>query len=143
MVVGGTTIIGSEGHAAEVGAFETDGTGRDQQFDPLTGGGEKAHVTEGGGSILAVGNVVSAPVGTMFPGGAVIPMEHDLRRQVGRIEVNPGEDGITRGEGQLRGGGIERVVVLTGRDGGLVRNRTGVGRRTVVDPIPGVAAGSG
>src|SRR5262249_43284360 len=84
---------------------------------------------------------VGAPVGAVLPAGGVVPLQHHLRRRVGRVEEDVGVEVIRGADRQPVGGAEEVVLVDAGGEGGLRGQRGGEGGGVGGDPGPGVAAG--
>ncbi len=66
----------------------------------------------------------------------VIPLEHHLARRVRRVEVDVGEQGVARADGELVDRVLEEVLVIPRKDVRLVRGRAGERRRVGARPFP-------
>ena len=49
-----------------------------------------------GALVVAVSDEIGAPVRAMFPGGTVIPGNHDFARHVRRVQINVRDQSFTR-----------------------------------------------
>src|SRR5439155_21079876 len=100
--------IDGERHAFEGGALDAHRAGGDLKLDPLAGGGQGTHIAATSGPVRAVGDVVRPPIGAMIR-TSVIPVEHDLAREVGGVEINVGIESIADGDIERGVGPIEVV----------------------------------
>ena len=75
----------------------------------------------------------------MFP-GAIIPLEHNLAGEVGRVQIDVGKEHVARVDTQCAGGPGEKVLVQAGGNGGLTGLGAVEGSGIAADPVPGVAA---
>src|SRR5438270_919485 len=87
----------------------------------------------------AIADAIGAPISAMLP-CAIVPLQHDFRRRIVWIEIDPGVKHIAGGKRERRSGIIEVMLMRAGPNRGLVGDRTGVGARSRADPGPGIAA---
>src|SRR6185369_5007442 len=88
--VNGAVVLG-EGPTGDHGAgLQADFLRIDLQAHPLALLRQRARLAALGGVVPAEGDQVLTPVGAVLPGVAV-PLEHDLPRRLGRVEVDVGE----------------------------------------------------
>src|SRR5437588_59603 len=90
-------------HRSKVCAIEAELTGRNYEPDPLTAGGQRAHISPAGGAGGAVKDLVDAPEGAVFP-RSVIPLQHDFGGRVGWIEINVSDQVVATVHGECRRG---------------------------------------
>src|SRR5215218_1116755 len=69
---------------------------------------------------------------------AVVPLQHDLFRHVGWIEVHVGKELVSTFDGQRCGRPDEEVLVNSRKQVRLVGLRSGEWRRVRANPVPGI-----
>src|SRR5581483_11972930 len=81
------------------------------------------------------------PIRAVFP-GAVVPLEHDLARRVGRIQINVGIELVAGVDVELSAGPVEVMLVHSGGNRRLMGELAGERSRVAADPVPGITASS-
>jgi len=94
-LIAGATVEERERDAVDCFSFEADDTGRNFKTHPLSNRRQWSHVAPADSAGSAECDLVSSPERAMVP-RAVVPLKHQFRRRVLRIEIDIGEKIIAR-----------------------------------------------
>ena len=90
---------------------------------PSPGGWQRTFEDASWRAVRAVGDQVGSPECAVFPGGAVIPLQHDFAWEVHGIKIDVCDQEIIGTHRQSRGSTREEMLVQARSNAGLVGNR--------------------